>query len=130
MSHRSNYPRVSQEGQLPTDTAEVDLSTPEATVATYYRGYMAGNKHVVEQTFLTTPHLEEPGFTPPVIAAFRILKAERIEKTRLFGEPGDVEVTTEVSWRTPHPAQEVRFVLRHVRDAWKILSYSAVGGEE
>lgn len=108
----------------------IDLSTPEATMGTYYSGYISGQKDIVAQTFLSSPQLEDTGFSPPIIRGFRIVDVRTVTRPQRFGQPGDVEVTTEVFWRTEQPSEKFRFVLRRIDQNWKIVSYSAMRGEQ
>jgi len=107
-----------------------DLSTPEKTIATYYKGYLKGDKSLTEATLLKLGRLEDVGFRPPIIKSYRVIKIQEVIQHSTFAEIGDVEVVTEVQWKTGHPPQQFWFLLRKSDGEWKIAAYSALPGKD
>lgn len=106
-----------------------DLSTPEKTMATYYKGYMTGKKSLTEKTLMGMGPLSDIGFKPPSVESYRIIEKKEVLRRSDFAEGGDVEVLTEVRLRNARPPEKFHFVLRKYDWEWKIVSYSSSGEE-
>lgn len=108
--------------------ASPDLSTPEKTIATYYKGYTTGNKSLTEKTLMGMGPLSDVGFSPPSVHSYRIIEIKEVLERSTSAEIGDLEVITEVFW-TPQKSERMWYVLRKYGKEWKIVALSAVRSE-
>jgi hypothetical protein len=103
--------------------APIDLSTPERTIDTYYRGYSTGNKSMVMATLLGGTSDLGIG----IQRRYAIVAKKLILGSVAGSRPGDIEIVTHVTSRWPD--KEIRtietFYLRQFDGDWKIVGESA-----
>lgn len=107
------------------DGTTVDLSTPEATIATYYRGYSLGDRGIIAATFLKAWTIESTGLG--VARQYRIATKKTIIQSP-GAQPGDLEIVTmvEASWPDGRVYRFVTsFILRQIGSEWKIVEYAS-----
>ena len=105
-----------------------DLSTPEKTVAAYYRAYRECDKDLLRTTFLMPAEIEGMGRT--ALQSYRALEKRQVLKSQHeFEKPGDILITTQefsvekASGRTY--SGRLTFWLRPANGAWKIAGHIA-----
>jgi hypothetical protein len=104
-----------------------DLSSPEATVESYYRGYNSGDVELIGATFLTPHKIERLGLGIPT--TYRILEKKMILESHLaILKANDIEIVTLVEKQTLNVSRDpfvTRFWLRKIGTVWKIVGFAA-----
>jgi len=112
------------------DGTTIDLSTPEATIATYYRGYNLGDRNIIAATFLKPGAISSTGLG--VATQYRIVSKKIIVHSPV-AQPGDLEIETvgEDKWPDGRVYGFITsFFLRQVGGEWKIAGYASEPFEE
>jgi len=107
------------------DTATIVLSSPEATIQTYFDGYNLGDPRAIAATFLNPRTIEPTGLGVP--RKYRIVSKKRVIESRVAARD-DLEIVTltEVQWPNGQVERMVTtFFLRSVGGEWKIVGYAS-----
>lgn len=101
----------------------VDLSTPERTIATYYRGYSTGSKTMVMSTLLGD--VSDLGLG--IQRRYAIVAKKVILESTSGPKPGDIEIITHETSRWPDKEylSIQTFYLRQFGNDWKIVDLFA-----
>jgi hypothetical protein len=87
-------------------------------MATYFKGYITGNKTFSQKAVTDEDQLGDVGFNPPVIASYHIISIQKILRPALFTQMGDVEIIAEVALTSGGPPQQIWYVLRKYGREW------------
>jgi hypothetical protein len=106
----------------------IELSTPEQTVRTYYRGYKQGDRTIIAQTFLNKKPEEISKTGLGFDVEYTIERIHNIMYSRSSGTEGDIEIITHANWSGAQGTDEMRtsFLLRKSKEGWKIVEYDSV----
>ncbi|MCU0613351.1 MAG: hypothetical protein MUE60_16405 [Candidatus Eisenbacteria bacterium] len=106
-----------------------NLWIPEDTIVTYYRGYKLGDRGLIARAFLAVPPsgIAEIGLGDEI--EYTIEEKVAVLHSRLHSQGGDIKIVTYAKWSTARGVDELitAFVLRQVREEWKIVGYDSVG---
>lgn len=109
----------------------IDLSTPEATMETYYRAQKLKDAELFKKIHLDAKWFKQDEFVrlSTEIVSHKIL-SKQVMKKDAFSEEGDIVFLVEEGYRSSHKPGRMVFVLRKIGKDWIIVSFNADESDE
>jgi hypothetical protein len=108
---------------------DVDLSSPESTIDTYFKGYETANKYLIEKATGNT-NIMSKGLDPILIGSHKIISKKYITSDSLYKKKGDVLILVKVFYlNRKFPPVNIFHLLRYQDYNWIIVEHWIASNE-